>query len=124
VDILGSESYRKFEEISIVVGEALGEYADAYSPQYVVWSYPDQLEWPSDFSEEYAKELPPHDHTVFVLLRYLYTSTDPHKKTACAPALLAVVARCSRRVSFIIEILQFTNTCNKLSYSFFVIDDL
>jgi proteasome component ECM29 len=118
VEILGSASYRKSEEISIAVGEALGEYADAYSPMNVVWTCPDPFEWPVDFSEEYAKQLPPHDHTVFVLLRSISTSTDPHKKTACAPALLAVVARCARKVSFIID---QNISRNKLSHNYIII---
>jgi len=97
-ECLGSMAYRKDEEISIVVGEALASYADAYSPENAVWSYPDSREWPSDFEESYANQLPPHEHVLFVLLRKFFTATSPHKRTACAPALLAIAARGANRV--------------------------
>jgi len=59
--LLGSTAFRKDEEISLVAGEALTIYADAYSPEGAEWSTPD-MEEPEDFDEDYAKDLPPHKH--------------------------------------------------------------
>jgi hypothetical protein len=96
--LLGSMASRKEEELAIVVGEALADYADGYSPESVVWTNSGNL-WPDEFDESFAKGLPPHEQVLYVLLRRLYPSSDPHKKIACAPALLAVVAMGARRVS-------------------------
>lgn len=60
-DLLGSMSFRKDPEISIVVGEALAQYADAYSPDGSVWSSLAEEE-PDDFDESFAEGLPPHKH--------------------------------------------------------------
>jgi len=101
-DILGSLAFRKDEEISIVVGEALADYADAYSPDNVVWSSPDSAEWPTEYDDSYANQLPPHEHVLYVLLRKVNSSSSPHKRVACAPALLAVVARGAYRVCMVV----------------------
>ena len=59
--LLGSMSCRKDPEISLVVGEALVQYADAYSPEGAEWSSPSTTE-PDEFDESFAANLPPHRH--------------------------------------------------------------
>jgi proteasome component ECM29 len=116
--LLGSMASRKEEELALVVGEALADYADGYSPENVVWTNSGKI-WPYEFDEHFAKGLPPHEQVLYVLLRRLYPSSDPHKKIACAPALLAVVAMGARRVSrsdescfrFPLVFTSFNSTC-------------
>lgn len=36
--LIGSMAYRKDAEVALVAGEALANYADAYSPNNVIWS--------------------------------------------------------------------------------------
>ena len=62
--LLGSTSFRKDAEISLVAGEALAAYADAYSPEGAKWTIPDKEE-PEEFDDDYAKDLPPHKHVSF-----------------------------------------------------------
>jgi proteasome component ECM29 len=97
-ELLGSEAFRKQEEIALVTGEALADYADSFSPDNAVWSHSDSV-WPTEFTETFANKLPPHEHVLYVLLRRVLPSSSPHKKIACAPALLAVVARCTNRLN-------------------------
>ena len=52
---------RKDPELALVVGEALAMYADAYSPEGCEWTYPKE-EFPADFEQSYANDLPPHAH--------------------------------------------------------------
>jgi proteasome component ECM29 len=96
--LLGSMAFRKDEEIGLIAGEALASYADAYSPKNVVWGAAN-LEWPEDFSESFASQLPPHQHVIYVLLRKIVAASSPHMRTAAAPALLALVARATKGVS-------------------------
>jgi hypothetical protein len=98
IGLLGSPVYRKDEEISIVVGEALSHFADAYSPPDSSWSKAGT--WAEEYDASLAHSLPPHEHTLYVLIRKLSTSSSPHTKTSAAPALLAVVARAARSVRF------------------------
>jgi len=97
-NLLGSMSFRKDEEIGLVAGEALASYADAFSPENATWSSSGQ-DWPLDYSQDFANELPPHEHVLYVILRSFLSASSPHKKTASAPALLAVVARAAKGVS-------------------------
>ena len=62
--LLGSTSFRKDAEISLVAGEALAAYADAYSPEGAEWTIPDKEE-PEEFDDDYATDLPPHKHVSF-----------------------------------------------------------
>ena len=64
--LLGSNSFRKDAEISLVAGEALAAFADAYSPEGSEWSVP-TVDEPEEFDDNYAKELPPHKHVSCVL---------------------------------------------------------
>ena len=57
--LLGSSSFRKDPEMMLEVGEALGIYADAYSPDGATWSLPDEVK-PTAFDLLYANKLPPH----------------------------------------------------------------
>jgi len=93
--LLGSTSYRKDTEIGLIVGEALGSYADAYSPEGATWTQP-QRERPDVFDQAYAAELPPHKHVIYVLLEKETKSSSPQKRTACAPVILALVGRTAR----------------------------
>lgn len=88
--LLGSQAFRADEEVALVAGEALALYAD--TPVGAVWSS-HLSEWPKDFDEKQAKELPPFQHALFELIRKTYASNSPHKRTACAPALLGIVGR-------------------------------
>ena len=63
--LLGSAANKKDEDISILVGEALSQFADGYSPRNAVWSNPG--EWPEAFSEDFAGQLPPHENVLFVV---------------------------------------------------------
>ncbi|CAB9497586.1 associated protein ECM29 homolog [Seminavis robusta] len=97
--LLGSPAFRADEEIALAVGEALGNYADAIHSG-AVWSSPDR-EWPkdTDYDENFARELPPHGQVLYTLLRKIYPSNSPQKRTACAPAMLGIVARACRGVN-------------------------
>jgi len=59
--LLGSASSRKDPVISLIAGEALAKFADAYSPVGAVWTSP-LIEPSSAYDEIYARELPPHSH--------------------------------------------------------------
>jgi len=96
--LLGSSSYRKDPEISLVVGEAISFYADAYGPKDAVWSMPQGIR-PEIFDETYANALPPHSQVVYRLLKKEAKVTNPIKRTACAPVMLALVARAARLVN-------------------------
>jgi proteasome component ECM29 len=119
--LLGSSSFRKDEEIGLVVGESLALYADSFSPQSVVWSSA-CTEWPSLYSEDFAVQLPPHRHVLYVLLEKMAKSSSPHLRNACAPALLAVVAKAARGVSalhvLVAVIDGITDVCFEFSYRF------
>eukprot|EP00978_Attheya_sp_CCMP212_P004710 scaffold10348_cov54-Attheya_sp.AAC.3 len=112
--LLGSSSFRKDNEISLTVGEALVRYADAYSPKGALWTRPKEG-LPTSFDESYATELPPHAHVLYVLLEKEIKTSSPHKRTACAPVLLALAGHASRLVhndklcvdrAFVTEILD------------------
>jgi proteasome component ECM29 len=92
-ELLGSISYRKEEEISIVVGESLALFAD------FSFVCPKAEVWPREFDTSFANQLPPYELVLYVLLRKIFAASSPHKRTACAPALLAIVARGTQRVS-------------------------
>ena len=81
--VLGSTANRKDPELALVVGEALAEYADAYSPEGCQWSYP-KIDKPVTFDQEYANDLPPHDQVsilyllsfISTIIRQLYLTRD------------------------------------------------
>ena len=62
--LLGSSANKKDPELALVVGEALSDFADAYSPDGCVWTYPDTEE-PSEYDQTYADDLPPHAQVSF-----------------------------------------------------------
>ena len=70
--LLGSTSFRKDAEISLVAGEALATYADAYSPEGAEWTIPDKKE-PEEFDDDYAKDLPPHKHVSYFLVCWVWS---------------------------------------------------
>ena len=96
--LLGSPAFRKDEEIALWAGEALAQYADAYSPKDVEWSTEQDI-WPTDYNEEFSKRLPPHQQVIYTLLRRAKYESNPQKRTASSPALFAVVARAAKQVS-------------------------
>jgi hypothetical protein len=57
--LIGSMAFRKDNEVALVAGEALADYADAISPNNAVWSS-SAPDWPGLYSDEFANELPPH----------------------------------------------------------------
>jgi proteasome component ECM29 len=65
--LLGSSANKKDPELALVVGEALSNYADAYSPEGCVWTYPD-IDKPSEYNQTYADDLPPHAQVSFFVI--------------------------------------------------------
>lgn len=122
--MLESTSFREDEEVALWAGEALADYSDSFSPKDVTWSTKEDM-WPTDNNEEFALRLPPHQQVSVGLriaegirildllysffnvaqLGYLQTlearkvENSPQKRTACAPALFAVVARAAKHVN-------------------------
>ena len=95
--LLGSPAFRKDEELALVAGEALASYANAYGDS-TLWSF-SVSEWPKEFDEKIADDMPPHQQILFILIRKIYASNSPHKRTACAAALLAIVGRAAYGVN-------------------------
>jgi proteasome component ECM29 len=122
--LIGSMAYRKDSEVALVAGEALALYADAYNVDNGAWSgYAD--EWPETYDEVFAQKLPPHQQVrrfyfcqefsttllkprvcqtilikvLFVLLHRDLNASSPHKRTAVAPPLLAIVGRTAKAVN-------------------------
>jgi len=95
--LLGSSANKKDPELALVVGEALSDYADAYSPEGCVWTYP-AIDEPSEYDQTYADDLPPHAQVLYKVLHREILATSPQKRTAVAPVLLALVSRASKRV--------------------------
>ena len=92
ISLLGSGVNRKEEEIALRVGEALGQYAGCYMIDVEL------NDWSDGYDEEFASQLAPHEHALYVLLRQQYRLSNPLHRTACAPALLGIVAIVSRGV--------------------------
>lgn len=97
-DLLGSAVNRKQEDLALVIGEALGAYADAYSPIVSVWESSEE-EWTPGYDPSFARHLPPHGHVLYTLLRRIAQAASPPTRTAAAPALLALVARTAKAVN-------------------------
>lgn len=95
---LGSEAFRKSNEIALAAGEAIAKYADAYSPQNVTWSNLVQ-EKTDKFNEELLLKLPPHDQVIYALLNRDLLASSPHIRTSVAPALMAIVAHVTKAVN-------------------------
>lgn len=94
--ILGGAAYRKDEELSLAVGEALAAYADAFGN--AKWSNESEI-WPDDYDEVFAFELPPHQHVLYTLFHREVTHTNPLKRNASAAVLLALVAHATRQAN-------------------------
>jgi len=94
--ILGSAVYKKDDELSLAVGEALVKYADAFGRGE--WSSSGSgAEWPEGpYNAEFAFSLPPHVHILYTLFERELKSTNPMKKNSCAPVMLAIVGHASR----------------------------
>jgi len=75
----------------------------AYSwvPRGLDWETSDKA-WPEEVDLEFAKSLPPHQQVIFTLLRGSKLTSNPLKRTAYAPTLLALVGRAAKKVSRII----------------------
>jgi proteasome component ECM29 len=97
-ELIGSMAFRKDGEIALVAGEALATYADAYSPDNAVWSSSTDV-WPEKYSESLYSQLPPHQQVLYALMQRDALASNPHKRTATAPALLAIVGLAARRVN-------------------------
>jgi len=95
---LGSEAFRKSNEIALAAGEAIAKYADAYSPQNVTWSNLVQ-EKPDQFDEELLLKMPPHEQVIYALLNRDLLASSPHIRTSVAPALMAIVAHVTKAVN-------------------------
>ena len=92
----GSLSSRKDPEINLLVGESLALYADAFCPKGTMWTLPSSKQVPLRYESIYANELPPHSHVVYRILNKEIKSTNPLKRTAFAPVMLALVGRAAR----------------------------
>lgn len=95
---LGSMAFRKEEEIALVVGEALGKYADScnYASSSLVW--PSGNGGDSQFREEFLLTLPPQEFVLYFLLTKNLVASTPAKRIATAPALLGLVGRAAKLV--------------------------
>eukprot|EP00977_Amphora_coffeiformis_P014885 scaffold4242_cov175-Amphora_coffeaeformis.AAC.9 len=93
MSLLGSGVNRKDEEIALRVGEALGQYAGCYKIDVELHS------WGEGYDEGFASQLAPHEHALYFLLRKQYRLSNPLHRTACAPALLGIVAIVARGVN-------------------------
>jgi proteasome component ECM29 len=94
-NILGSAVYKKDDELSLAVGEALVKYADAFGRGE--WVTTSDSIWPEGpYDEEYAFSLPPHVHILYTLFERELKSSNPMKKNSCAPVMLAIVGHASR----------------------------
>eukprot|EP00536_Pseudo-nitzschia_multiseries_P015198 jgi/Psemu1/320813/estExt_fgenesh1_pm.C_8350006 len=95
--LLGSDAFRKDEEIGLTIGEALALYAEVRNANETDSGPVIETEnWPLDMDEAFAKSLSPASKVVFTLLRTAKSTSNNHKRRACASALLAVVARGTR----------------------------
>ncbi|KAL7535755.1 hypothetical protein ACHAXR_007187, partial [Thalassiosira sp. AJA248-18] len=93
--ILGSTVYRKDDELSLVVGEALLKYADAFGAGE--WSSGSESGWKEGkYDEKYAFELPPHRHVLYTMFQRELLSSNPLKRNACASTFLALIGHASR----------------------------
>ena len=97
-ELIGSMAFRSDAEIALVAGEALATYADAYSPDNAVWSSSTDV-WPEKYSESLYSQLPPHQQVLYALVQRDALASNPHKRAATAPALLAIVGLAARRVN-------------------------
>lgn len=124
MDLLGSPAFRKDEELALKAGEALAAYCDAYGPDTAIWSS-SIAEWPHDFDENIARGLPPHQQVLYTLTEKTFMSNSPHKRTASAPALLAIVAKAARGVSTVLHLLRLLCAYSQIGslcfYSFYFI---
>ncbi|VEU39441.1 unnamed protein product [Pseudo-nitzschia multistriata] len=89
--LLGSDAFRKDEEIGLAIGEALALFAETDKSTAMASG-----DWPLDLDETYARSLSPSCRVVYTLLRTAKSTSNNHKRRACASALLAVVARATR----------------------------
>jgi len=88
--VLGSDAFRKDEEIGLAVGEALATFAEA---DCNLLQKIGARDWPLGMDDFFARNSPPAVQVVFTLLRTAKSTSNNHKRRACGPALLAVVAR-------------------------------
>jgi len=95
---IGSEAFRKNNEVALAAGEALAKYADAYSPQNATWSNKMNTR-PDEFDENFLNELPPHEQVIYALLSRDLLASSPHTRTAVAPALMAIVAHATKSLN-------------------------
>ena len=64
--LFGSSSYRKYPELSILIGEALSEYSNAYGPD-AIWTISSKP-WPDPYDECHAADLPPHSQVIISII--------------------------------------------------------
>ena len=93
--LLGSDAFRKDEEIGLVIGEALALFAESYKDSEANLAS-NATNWPLDMDDKYGRSLSPPAQVVYTLLRTAKSTSNNHKRRSCAPALLAVVARAIR----------------------------
>ena len=110
LNLQASDVMRKDEEILLVAGEALADYADSYSPNSDCWQ--DAGDWTETHDEAFQRKLAPHDEILYVLLKKCMTVSNPRVRTSTAPLLLAIVARASRRVSSASPMVAFRRNCD------------
>ncbi|KAL3932414.1 MAG: hypothetical protein SGBAC_010862, partial [Bacillariaceae sp.] len=80
ISLLGSAAYRKDEGIALQAGEALAAYA--WVPKSMVWEAKSSESWPTALDTEGSK-----------------LTSNPLKRTAYAPVMLALVARAAAKVN-------------------------
>ena len=75
--------------------------AYAWVPRGLDWESSNKA-WPEEVDLEFAKTLPPHQQVIYTLLRCSKLTSNPLKRTAYAPTLLALVGMAAKKVSRII----------------------
>lgn len=69
--LLGSDAFRKDEEISLVVGEALALFAEAHDVrQDDLSSKPDTENWPLDLDDTFGRSLSPPSQVSMTMMKY------------------------------------------------------
>ena len=88
--LLGSDAFRKDEEIALSVGESLAVLFQSKARPDLFPTY--SLPWPEGMDENFAQNASLPIRVLYTLLRIAKTTTNNHKRRACSAALFAVVA--------------------------------
>ena len=91
--LLGSDSYKKQNEVALVAGEALAKYADRGGSPGLPQAELRDVSLP--FDETYAKTLPPNQFVIYRILSKEFAAHNPQTRTASVSAIFSIVAHAS-----------------------------